>query len=111
MTEKKSNPDFLEQRGLSERRKEVVDRRLGFDRRRGPGHRRSEERRAAEEGEMTQEQFDFLMAIDLYKRQNQKPFPSWTEVLEVLKALGYRKVADPQSLESFRKQDKQPAMA
>ncbi len=30
-----------------ERRKTVVDRRLGLNRRRGPGHRRSEERRAA----------------------------------------------------------------
>jgi hypothetical protein len=46
------------------------------------------------------------MAIDQYKRSNQKPFPTWTEVLEIIKAMGYRKVAEPQSLESFRKQDK-----
>jgi len=90
-----------------ERRKMLVDRRSGFDRRRGPGHRRTEERRAAEEGEMTDEQFEFLMAIDQYKRANQRPFPTWTEVLEIIKALGYRKVAEPQSLESFRKADKQ----
>lgn len=90
-----------------ERRQCVVDRRSGWDRRRGPGHRRSDERRAAEEGEMTDEQFEFLMAIDQYKKANQRPFPTWTEVLEVVKALGYRKVAEPQSLESFRKQDKQ----
>jgi hypothetical protein len=96
-----------ERRGFIERRKEVVDRRLGLDRRRGPGHRRTEERRAAEEGEMTDEQFEFMMAIDQYKRANQKPFPTWTEVLELVKALGYRKVAEPQSLESFRKEDKQ----
>jgi len=96
----------IERRGLIERRKSVMDRRIGLDRRRGPGHRRTEERRTAEEGEMTDEQFEFLMAIDQYKRANQKPFPTWTEVLEVLKALGYRKVAEPQSLESFRKQDK-----
>ena len=89
-----------------ERRKSVVDRRLGLDRRRGPGHRRTPERRAAEEGEMNDEQFAFLMAIDQYKRANQRPFPTWTEVLEVIKALGYRKVAEPQSLESFRKADK-----
>jgi hypothetical protein len=95
-----------EKRTFVERRKSVVDRRLGLDRRRGPGHRRTPERRAAEEGEMNDEQFEFLMAIDQYKRANQRPFPSWTEVLEVVKALGYRKVADPQSLESFRKADK-----
>ena len=97
---------FEERRKPSERRRSLVDRRSGFDRRRGPGHRRTEERRAADEGEMTDEQFDFLMAIDQYKRANQRPFPTWTEVLEVVKALGYRKVAEPQPLESFRKADK-----
>lgn len=55
---------------------------------------------------MTEEQFDFLMAIDQYKRANQRPFPSWTEILEIIKAIGYRKVAEPQPLESFRKEDK-----
>ena len=40
------------------------------------------------------EQFEFVMAIDEYKRANKRPFPSWTEVLEVIKYLGYRKVAD-----------------
>lgn len=91
----------------TERRKSVMDRRSSFDRRRGPGHRRSPERRAAEEGEMNEEQFEFLMAIDEYKRANQRPFPTWTEVLEVIKAIGYRKVAEPQSLESFCKADKE----
>ena len=83
---------------FKERRKSVVDRRLGLDRRRGPGVRRSPERKAAEEGEMNDEQFEFLMTIDRYKRENKRPFPSWTEVLEVIKAMGYRKVAEPQSL-------------
>ncbi|KKK60988.1 hypothetical protein LCGC14_3018870, partial [marine sediment metagenome] len=72
--------------------------------RRGPGRRRSEERKAAEEGEMTDEQFTFLMAIDRYKKENQRPFPTWTEVLEIIKALGYRLVAEPQSLQSFKKE-------
>ena len=56
---------------------------------------------------MTEEQFEFLMAIDQYKRANQRPFPSWTEILEIIKAIGYRKVAEPQPLESFRKEDKE----
>ena len=93
---------------FEERRQIVVDRRLGLERRRGPGIRRSEERKSAEEGEMNDEQFVFLMAIDKYKRQNHKPFPSWTEVLEVVKALGYRKVADPQSIDS---QEQEPVTA
>ncbi len=93
-----------EDKTFVDRRNSIVDRRIGFNRRRGPGHRRTEERRAAEEGEMTDEQFDFIMAIDQYKTANQRPFPTWTEVLEVIRAIGYRKVAEPQSLKSFKKE-------
>lgn len=89
---------FVERRCGDDRRETVVDRRLGLDRRRGPGRRRSDDRKAAEEGQMSDEQFEFIMAIDEYKRANSRPFPTWTEVLEIIKALGYRKVADPQPL-------------
>jgi hypothetical protein len=95
-----------ERRKGNERRGGVVDRRLGLDRRRGPGRRLADERKSAEEGQMSDEQFDFLMAIDEYKRQNSRPFPTWTEVLDVIKALGYRKVAEPQSLEQTKKERK-----
>ena len=37
---------------------------------------------------------DFVMAIDEYKRINERPFPSWTEVFEIMQYLGYRKVAE-----------------
>jgi len=94
----------IERRGGKDRRCSVVDRRLGLDRRRGPGRRRTDERKAAEEGQMSDEQFEFLMAIDEYKKKNARPFPTWTEVLEVIKALGYRKVAEPQSLKQFKKE-------
>jgi len=80
------------------------DRRNGWDRRRGPGRRRTDERRAAEEGEMTDDQFEFLMAINKYKKVNKVPFPSFTEILEIAKALGYRKVADPVPLNTLRKE-------
>lgn len=80
-------------------RRASVDRRSGLDRRRGPGRRRSEDRRSAEEGEMTDEQFEFILAVDQYKRINHRPFPTWTEVLDVVKALGYRKVAEPGKLQ------------
>ena len=95
-----------ERRKGGDRRGSVVDRRLGLDRRRGPGRRLTDERKSAEEGQMSDEQFDFLMAIDEYKRQNSRPFPTWTEVLEVIKALGYRKVAEPQSIEQTKKEKK-----
>lgn len=100
--------NFVERLASEDRRKNVVDRRLELNRHRGPGRRRSDERKAAEEGEMSDEQFEFLMAIDEYKRKNARPFPTWTEVLEVITALGYRKVAEPQSLESFKKEEKEP---
>ena len=82
---------------------EVVDRRSGIDRRdlqpsskdlnrrRGPGRRRTDFLRAAEEGEMTQEQFMFLLAINAFKEANGRTFPTWTDVLEVIRKLGYRK--------------------
>jgi hypothetical protein len=114
-------PKELEQReSAPDRRKSVVDRRMGLERRqrtreesgyagperrlaerrdttglerrRGPGRRRSDDRKAAEEGEMTNEQFEFCMAIETYKKVNKKMFPTWTEVLEVITQLGYRKV-------------------
>lgn len=40
---------------------------------------------------MTKEQFEFVLAIEEYKRVNKKTFPTWTEVLEVIKLLGYRR--------------------
>ncbi len=97
----------VEQYPGDERRGSVVDRRLGLDRRRGPGRRRSDDRKSAEEGEMSDEQFEFLMAVDEYKRKNSRPFPTWTEVLELIKALGYRKVAEPQHISQPAKRELQ----
>lgn len=90
------NPPEVNENGYRgpERRKSVVDRRTentGLERRRGPGRRRPEFAKSAEEGEMTPEQFLFVKAIDAYKRVNNRPYPSWTEVLEVMRKLGYRK--------------------
>jgi IS5 family transposase len=65
----------------------------GLERRRGPGRRLSDNRRSAEEGEMTTEQFEFVMAIETYKKVNKRLYPTWTEVLEVINQLGYRKIS------------------
>ncbi len=88
----------------ADRNASVVDRRAGLqrrtprpgaatnlERRRGPGRRRTDFMRSAEEGEMTPEQFMFIMAVDSFKRVNGLTFPTWTEVLEVIRKLGYRK--------------------
>ena len=88
-------PERRSQRSPSDRRKSSsAQPRTGMDRRRGPGRRRGEVRRAAEEGEITGELFEFIMAIDEYKRINDRPFPSWSEVFEIIQYLGYRKVAE-----------------
>jgi hypothetical protein len=44
--------------------------------------------------EYDDEEREFLMAMDRYRRENRRPWPTWSEVLEVLKSLGYRKVAE-----------------
>ena len=77
-----------------ERRVAEDDRRndTGLERRRGPGRRRTDDRKSAEEGEMTAEQFEFCMAVEMYKRVNKRLYPTWTEVLEVIHQLGYRKI-------------------
>ncbi len=68
----------------------------GLERRRGPGRRRTDLTRAAEEGEMTDEQFLFLMAIDAFKRVNKVTYPTWSDILEIFRRLGYRKVQTSQ---------------
>ena len=96
---------------------EVVDRRCGLDRRelksssadldrrRGRGRRLSDFLRSAEEGEMTQEQFMFLVAIDAFKEANGRTFPTWTDVLEVVRKLGYRKTKSSELTLSDRVKD------
>lgn len=37
------------------------------------------------------DEFEFLLAMDRFKREQNKPFPSWSEALGVLKSLGWRK--------------------
>jgi hypothetical protein len=76
-----------EERRVAERRQPT-----GLERRRGPGRRRADDRRSAEEGEMNTEQFEFVMAIETYKKVNRRMYPTWTEILEIMQQLGYRKV-------------------
>ncbi|GMV26366.1 MAG: hypothetical protein AMXMBFR58_23970 [Phycisphaerae bacterium] len=76
----------------------------GLERRRGPGRRLSDFQRSAEEGELTTEQFLFLVAIDEFKKANNKTFPTWTDVLEVIRLLGYRKT-QPSELHLQRAED------
>jgi hypothetical protein len=64
--------------------------------------RTSERRRLIDpttcERDYTDEETDFMKAMDRYKRDNRRPFPTWSEVLEVMRSLGYRRVAEPTDL-------------
>jgi hypothetical protein len=45
--------------------------------------------------DMTDDEAEFGHAVDRYKRENRRPFPTFGEVLAVAVALGYRKVEAP----------------
>jgi len=59
------------ERRVAERREDT-----GLERRRGPGRRLSDERKTAEEGEMNELQFEFVMAVELYKKLNKRLYPT-----------------------------------
>jgi hypothetical protein len=74
----------------------AVERRSGKDRRQGERRRQIDPTTC--ERDYSEEEIAFMKAMDQYKRDNRRPFPTWSEVLEVLRALGYRKVAEPTAM-------------
>ena len=88
----------------------IQNRRIGGDRRRtgleaeykGP-ERRATERRKVErrrlidpttcERDYSLDEVEFMKAMDDYKRKSGRMFPTWSEVLEVVRGLGYIKQA------------------
>ncbi len=89
----------------------TIDRRSGKDRRSGEDRRKQQipvavERRQGErrkvqrrrlidpttcERDYTPEEIEFMIALDQYKRASGRMFPTCSEILEVLRNLGYRK--------------------
>jgi hypothetical protein len=88
----------------AERRKRNIP--VATDRRRAENaaaKRKSSERRrlidpTTCERDYSDDETEFMKAMDRYKRENRRPFPTWSEVLEVLRSLGYRRVAEPTAL-------------
>jgi hypothetical protein len=80
-----------------DRRKKSIP--VALERRAGKERREGERRRQVDpttcERDYNDDEIEFMRAMDFYKRANRRPFPTWSEVLEVLRALGYRKVAEP----------------
>ena len=84
----------------NERRRRTIP--VAVDRRRAANaaekRRTSQRRRLIDpttcERDYSDEETVFMKAMERYKRENRRPFPTWSEVLEVLRALGYRKTDD-----------------
>ena len=93
----------------NDRRKRNIP--VATDRRRATNaaekRRTSERRRLIDpttcERDYSDDETDFMKAMDRYKRENRRPFPTWSEVLEVMRSLGYRKVAEPTDLPGNKK--------
>ena len=85
-------------------RREGEDRRAGYDRRAGKDRRASAGRRSKDieehrkverrinEYPMSNEELNFIKAVNDYKQRYNKPFPTWSEILHILKSIGYEKV-------------------
>lgn len=106
MSRVNSGPDAI---AAVERR--LQNRRVCGDRRRngndanykGP-ERRTTERRKVErrrlidpttcERDYSMDEVEFMKAMDEYKRKSGRMFPTWSEVLEVVRSLGYAKQSE-----------------
>jgi len=100
--EQAESAEEADRRNHGDRRKRsipiAVERRSGRDRRAERGERRRQVDPTTCEKEYSDEEIDFMKAMDLYKRANRRPFPTWSEVLEVLRSLGYRLTEQPTAL-------------
>ena len=91
MVDRRSGIDRRDMQALRDSLAKAGSSNTGLERRRGPGRRRSDFSKSAEEGEMTREQFLFIQAIEAFKRVNERTYPTWSDVLEDVRLLGYRK--------------------
>lgn len=87
----------------------VMDRRGGERKQREVGERRRQVDPTTCERDYTDDEIEFMKAMDQYKRDNRRPFPTWSEVLEVLASLGYRRVAETTALPGNSKPASVPA--
>ena len=89
-----------DRRGIDRRKRNIpvaMERRSGKERR-DLGERRRQIDPTTCERDYNDDEIEFMKAMDQYKRENRRPFPTWSEVLEVLRAMGYRKTAEPSAM-------------
>ena len=84
-------------RETNDRRKEsipvAIERRSTTERRKVPRRRQIDPTTC--ERDYTSEEIEFMQALDIYKRANGRMFPTCSEILEVIRGLGYVRVTPP----------------
>ncbi len=60
---------------------------------RKPGHTAYSS--ALDGSEFTPDETEFLLAVAAYQKRFGRRYPTWREILHILRCLGYRKVAEP----------------
>lgn len=110
-SQKKQDVATLDETG----RRKLKDRRnapeskASVERRQGVTRRRQIDPTTCER-DYSEDELEFMRAVDEYKRKNRRMFPTCSELLEVLRGLGYQKVAEV-SAESMIESDSVPAAA
>ncbi len=91
--------EVLHTNGHERRRQERRQRNLpvASERRKGNDRRRHVDP-VTFEREYNAEQINFMMAMDQFRRKTGCAYPEWSQVLSVVHALGYRKIAEPAPL-------------
>jgi hypothetical protein len=91
----KKKPDFAQLNETGRRKQK--DRRGTLEtkvaeERRAPGVRRRHIDPTTCERDYSEDELEFMRAVDEYKRKNRRMFPTCSELLEVLRDLGYQKM-------------------
>lgn len=113
----------IDRRSGVSRRQEDEDRRqedipVAEDRRQGErrnGQRRRQIDPTTCERDYSNDELEFMRALDEYKRKSRRMFPTCSEVLEVVRSLGYVKLADDDTVQepeiSTPQLETEPAMS
>jgi len=85
----------IQNRRMTERRKPANPEHIAGEERRVSPRRKVERRRMIDpttcERDYSGDEVEFMKAMDDYKRKSGRMFPTWSEVLEVVRGLGYIK--------------------
>ena len=85
----------IPRRGLADRRDATSAAICPQQERRVAPRRKVERRRQIDpttcERDYTTDEIEFMRAMDEYKRKAGRQFPTWSEVLEVVKSMGYKR--------------------